>query len=284
MLSILLATLFTFVELNCENLFDYTHDEGKNDHEFLPTSTRKWDKGKYWRKVNGIAQEIIACGGEGDEWTLPDLVALTEVENDSVMHDLTTRSPLRNAGYQYVMTNSDDERGIDVALLYSPFSFRLLDSRALCVTPPQGKHATRDILYAKGLTGVTDTLHVFVVHAPSRVSGAKATQPYRMRVAQRIVEAIDSIHNTSPGADIVVAGDFNDIPSSWLYAQVSKYLNDTYRDKGIGICRTYNGNGFPHFRIDYVFHSKEFQTLSYKRIKTDISDHYPVITSLELAK
>lgn len=83
---------------------------------------------------------------------------------------------------------------------------------------------------------------------------------------------------------MLLAGDFNDIPSSWLYAQVSKYLNDTYRDKGIGICRTYNGNGFPHFRIDYIFHSKEFQTLSYKRIKTDISDHYPVITSLELAK
>jgi endonuclease/exonuclease/phosphatase family metal-dependent hydrolase len=83
---------------------------------------------------------------------------------------------------------------------------------------------------------------------------------------------------------MLLAGDFNDIPSSWLYAQVCKHLDDTYRDKGTGICRTYNGNGFPHFRIDYVFHSKEFQTLSYKRLKIDISDHYPVITSLELAK
>ena len=83
---------------------------------------------------------------------------------------------------------------------------------------------------------------------------------------------------------MLLAGDFNDIPSSWLYGQVSKHLDDTYRDQGIGMCRTYNGNGFPHFRIDYVFHSKEFQTLSYKRVKTDISDHYPVITSLELAQ
>ena len=83
---------------------------------------------------------------------------------------------------------------------------------------------------------------------------------------------------------MLLAGDFNDIPSSWLYGQVSKHLDDTYRDKGTGICRTYNGDGFPHFRIDYIFHSKEFLTLSYKRIKTDISDHYPVITSLDLAK
>jgi hypothetical protein len=51
-------------------------------------------------------------------------VALTEVENDSVLTHLTRHSPLRNAGYEYVMTTSDDERGIDVALLYQPATFR----------------------------------------------------------------------------------------------------------------------------------------------------------------
>ena len=121
MVALTLAILFTFVELNCENFFDVEHDEGKNDMEYLPTASRQWDKGKYWRKVNQISQEIISCGGDGAEWSIPDMVALTEVENDSVMRDLTLRGPLRHAGYQYVMTHSDDERGIDVALLYSPF-------------------------------------------------------------------------------------------------------------------------------------------------------------------
>ena len=45
-------------------------------------------------------------------------VALCEVENDSVMRDLTHYSALREADYRYVMTQSPDERGIDVALLY----------------------------------------------------------------------------------------------------------------------------------------------------------------------
>lgn len=80
---------------------------------------------------------------------------------------------------------------------------------------------------------------------------------------------------------LLMAGDMNDIPSSWLYSQVTKYLDDTYRDKGVGFCTTYNGS-FPRFRIDMVFHSKEFTTLSYRRIKTEISDHYPVLVSLEL--
>ncbi len=57
---------------------------------------------------------------------LPDFVALCEVENDSVLFDLTRRSALRGVNYDYVMTDSPDERGIDVALLYQPSSFALI--------------------------------------------------------------------------------------------------------------------------------------------------------------
>ncbi len=210
LISLLLTSWLTFVELNCENLFDCRHDEGKNDYEYLPEATRKWDNRRYWSKQNSIARTIISCGGEGEEWTLPDLVALTEVENDSVMRDLTRRSLLRNAGYEYVMTQSGDERGIDVALLYSPFAFRLLSHHSIAVSPPEGRHATRDILYASGLIATGDTLHVMVVHAPSRVSGEHATRPYRQRVAERIIATTDSIRQTGSGSHIIIAGDFND--------------------------------------------------------------------------
>ena len=118
-LTLLLSGLLTFVELNCENLFDYHHDEGKDDTEYLPEATRHWTKQRYWRKLNHIAQELLSCSDDG----IPDLIALCEVENDSALIDLTKRSLLRNAGYEYLMTNSPDLRGIDVALLYSPFTF-----------------------------------------------------------------------------------------------------------------------------------------------------------------
>ncbi len=209
MLTLLLSTLFTFVELNCENLFDFSHDEGFNDYEYLPTSDRKWSKGRYWEKLNNVSRALIACGGESATWSLPDMLALTEVENDSVMFDLLRRSPLRGAGYEYVMTHSADERGIDVALVWSPFSFRMLSHYSLRVEPDAGHHATRDILYASGLTLGDDTLHVLVVHSPSRASGAQATRGYRLRVAERVSAAIDSIR-ASGGDRIVVAGDFND--------------------------------------------------------------------------
>ena len=207
-LGMIMAACFTFVELNCENLFDYQHDEGKNDYEFLPTSNRRWDAQRYWRKVNALAQEIVACGGE-QEWELPDMVALCEVENDSCLRDLTRRSLLRQARYEYVMTESGDERGIDVALLYSPFSFQLICYDSFTVEPVGDKHPTRDILYAEGLTIRGDTLHVLVVHAPSRVGGA-ANKEYRLRVAARVNSVVDSLRLCHDDPHIIVAGDFND--------------------------------------------------------------------------
>ena len=118
-LPLLLLSLFTFVELNCENLFDCRHDSLKNDTEFLPEGSYRWTPTRYWQKLNRVGQTIISCGEpqiseqpNGDSnpqsWQLPDLVALCEVENDSVIHDLTKRSLLRNARYEYVMTNSPD--------------------------------------------------------------------------------------------------------------------------------------------------------------------------------
>lgn len=127
----LILTIFTVVELNCENMFDCQHDSLKNDTEWTVDGENHWTFKRYWRKLNRTAQTIIACGGDGTDWMLPDLVALCEVENDTTMRDLTQRSLLRKARYEYVMTSSPDMRGIDVALLYSPFSFRLINSHAL---------------------------------------------------------------------------------------------------------------------------------------------------------
>ena len=156
-LPILLISLFTFVELNCENLFDCQHDSLKNDTEFLPDGAYHWTRTRYWQKLDRIGQTILSCGEQqvpnqlslrskaskrkeggvnnGKSWQLPDMVALCEVENDSALRDLTRRSLLRNAGYEYVMTDSPDERGIDVALMYSPHSFRLIESHSVRVNP-----------------------------------------------------------------------------------------------------------------------------------------------------
>lgn len=208
MLSLLLASLFTFVQLNCENLFDYMHDEGKEDTEFTPGGSYRWTKTRYWQKLNRTAQTLLSCADTRVQ-NMPDMAVLCEVENDTVMRDLTRRTLLRGARYDYVMTSSPDRRGIDVALVYSPFSFRLLDSYAVRVDTIKGMRPTRDILYAKGLLLDGDTLHVLGVHLPSRRGGEVASRLFRKRAAERLVDVVDSIYIVSPRACIIVAGDFN---------------------------------------------------------------------------
>lgn len=212
MITSLLLGIFTFVQLNCENFFDCRHDSLKMDMEFTEESIRHWTTKRYWTKLKNISKEILSCSSmqaNGIE-TVPDMVALCEVENDSVMHYLTKRSLLRNARYDYVMTNSPDIRGIDVALMYSPMTFRLISSYSLRVPQPEGERPTRDILYAQGEVESGDTLHVFVVHAPSRYGGKGVTMPYRMKVMKRLMASVDSIRAEHCNPKIIVSGDFND--------------------------------------------------------------------------
>lgn len=209
-LCLLLSSFLTFVELNCENLFDCRPDSLRRDIEFLPESPRHWTPWRYWNKQNAIAKAIISCTDDTGAGAIPDLVALCEVEDDSVLTDLTCRSLLRNAGYEYLMTDSPDGRGIDVALLYSPFSFAPVRHYPLRIEPVEGMRATRDILYVAGRIITGDTLHVFVVHAPSRFGGERHSRPFRQVAADRLRASVDSLTALSPDALIIVAGDFND--------------------------------------------------------------------------
>ena len=266
LLSLFLTSLLTFVELNCENLFDTQHDEGKEDFEFLPDGLRHWTEPRYWHKLNTVGKALLATSPE-----LPDLIALVEVENDSVLLHLTQRSLLRNAGYQYLMTNSNDTRGLDVALLYQPVRFRPICYETLAVTLPKGARPTRDILYVKGQCLSGDTLHVFVVHAPSRYGGERDTRPYRKQVAITLLNAINAIRHESHldattdsirhGSHIIVAGDFNDYDDSPALLLLGQQLtNATAKAHGAnGALATYRFQGDWH-SLDHILVSPSLTT------------------------
>ena len=307
-LAWLLTGFLTFVELNCENLFDYRHDEGKDDTEYLPEATRHWTKKRYWRKLNNIAQSLLSCSEDG----IPDLIALCEVENDSVLNDLTKRSLLRNAGYEYLMTSSPDLRGIDVALLYSPFTFSPISSYPLRVTPVENMRPTRDILYTCGQTVSGDTLHVFVVHMPSRFGGERYSRPFRQAAADRLCLSVDSIQAVTSEPKILIAGDFNDGDDSLIIQQIEQHgirnltkeasapkdIHGTYRYKGqwesidhiLGSPYIYNKveTAFihaPHFllEVEPLYGGlKPRRTYNGMRYQPGYSDHLPLVVKIKL--
>lgn len=213
------------VEYNVENLFDVRHDTLKNDLDFLPEGSYHWTPGRYWKKQNDVAKTLMAVGGEIGA---PVLVGLCEVENDSVLFDLTHRSVLRSVGYDYVMTNSPDTRGVDVALLYQPFLFRLLDCRSVRVPSfENGFRPTRDILYAKGELYTSDTLHVVVCHLPSKAGGASTATRHRRLAVETLRSVVDSVMNIHADAKLLVMGDFNAAIGEKIFKRLMPPLHET---------------------------------------------------------
>jgi endonuclease/exonuclease/phosphatase family metal-dependent hydrolase len=82
---------------------------------------------------------------------------------------------------------------------------------------------------------------------------------------------------------VIICGDFNDTPSSYTYHRIRNGYADSFVSAGSGLGNTYAGK-FPSFRIDYILHDREIQSLYFKRIRIGLSDHYPVISILKLHK
>ncbi|MBQ9286381.1 MAG: endonuclease/exonuclease/phosphatase family protein [Bacteroidaceae bacterium] len=256
------------VSWNVENLFDTIDDAGFRDEEFLPTGERRWTGGRYWHKLTDVARVLAAMA---DSNGVPDLIGLVEVENDSVLTTLVRRSSLRQMGYEYVMTHSQDSRGIDVALLFQPARFRLIEYNCINVHA-RGKNArtTRDILYAKGLVKVdkvVDTLHVIIVHLPSK-AGGRAGDNLRRQAATTLWALVDSIkfnyrlsracsgntvsaeevaQNIEEEPRIVVIGDFNATARDQIFQNASLRFADDTKEPG-----TYSFRGYWQW-IDHVF-------------------------------
>lgn len=219
---------------NVECLFDPFDDPLKNDDEFTAGALRHWTWSRFEKKRDGIAQTILAVADEAGD--LPALVGMAEIENRMVVSQLVRKTLLEELGYGYIHRESPDERGIDVALLYRKDCFRPLTVDSLRIPGI----VTRDILYVKmrqrfeipsqagndaignvspvipvGDSSVIpsadrESVHVFVVHFPSKRGGAKASDGRRAAAKGVLERAVDSLLRIDPASCILVMGDFNE--------------------------------------------------------------------------
>jgi hypothetical protein len=192
---------------NVENLFDTKDEPDKQDDEFLPDGDRFWTRDRLNDKLTSLYKAIAATG----MWEPPEIIGMCEVENREVLQLLIRQTPLGQFPYRIVHRDSPDRRGIDVALMIRTDKVSVLDSTFhQLVFPPDTSSATREIVYAKTLI-LTDTLHVFANHWPSRLGEAEAERN-RFLAGQYLRSLTDSILDVNPLAKIVIMGDFNDEP------------------------------------------------------------------------
>lgn len=204
---------------NLENLFDIYHDDGKNDYQYLPDGSNQWTETKYKKKVHNMARVIRAMAD--DNARFHTILGVSEIENRHVLEDLVCDPQIASANFQIIHFDGPDRRGVDVALLYRPDQFTVLESRSIPftfdskikfdLTPiEQEEFRTRDVLMVRGMMG-GEMFAFYVCHLPSRLGGKGAD--LRSRGGEIIYQDAMKLMQEFPGIKIAAMGDMNDNPT-----------------------------------------------------------------------
>jgi endonuclease/exonuclease/phosphatase family metal-dependent hydrolase len=106
----------------------------------------------------------------------------------------------------------------------------------------------------------------------------RLTPAYKSRALQ--AQLVDKLIRENKNLYIIVCGDFNDTPISYVRHKIKGDLEDAFVTSGNGMGITFNKYRFL-FRIDYIFHSKNMKAYNCTVGKLRNSDHYPLSAYLE---
>lgn len=204
---------------NLENLFDTCHDAGKNDYEFLPDGTNKWNGMKYSHKLKNMARVLAEMGTDMLPKTIGcAAIGVSEVENAKVLTDLCAQEPLAARGFKFCHIEGPDKRGVDCALLYNPSLFTVRNVKLVPFVQELEKDSN---YYTRGFLTVSGTLageHVTIVvaHLPSRFNGSF----YREIGGKQMKVLKDSLLRDDPNVKVMIMGDMNDDPMDKSMAEM----------------------------------------------------------------
>lgn len=99
---------------------------------------------------------------------------------------------------------------------------------------------------------------------------------YKTRLSQLDVVCNEIENSPYP---IILSGDLNSIPSSYIYEKISKLLDDGFKSGGNGIINSISSD-IP-MRIDYIFSSRIYKCVDYFDMNLLISDHRPTIAKFK---
>lgn len=281
-----------FVTWNVENLFDAKDDYYRSD-ESMMTSEKEVDY--KMQKIASVLNHLNA-----------DIVALQEVENRGVLSELN-RKYLKDLGYEVVLFEGNDSRGIDNALLTrlpveKVSSYRHSDYEDKNGDP---RRFGRDLLQVR--IGGALNADVFVVHFKAQPGGAKSDTK-REAEALKVLTVISDEMRGPKDYRVLIAGDFNEIlkganeselsvryfVDKKLASKLKESNSELYGNLALGelidVCSDsdkYSYNKKPYqSRIDFVLCSPSLaEDVLLADVVNEIdginleltSDHYPVV-------
>lgn len=231
--------LVSVMSYNVENLFDFTHDEGKDDYTYLPLKVKKasrkiqahckslgkkhyvktcltldWSEEVVKQKIKNIAQVIRAYNlGRG-----ADILVLQEVENLNVLK-LMIKYELHKYGYHYAaLEEGPDSRGIDTGVISK---YPIVKTKLHKIDLTGIAKESRGIMETQVLVG-NKIITLFGNHWPSQANPTEA----RRQAALTLVRAA-----RAASGDIVMAlGDFNTVAARDIPNPIEEVLMPNFFD------------------------------------------------------
>lgn len=272
------AETITVGSYNVLNLFDAADDPYSADETTGP---------KPQTQVEALAKSIRALDA--------DVLALLEVENRGVLQQFVDVY-LPDMGYEVVLYEGNDMRGIDTAVLSRLPVGPVTSHRHLRFKDTQGHtiRFQRDLLQVRLEPPTGVPFDLFVVHLKSKAGDDDDGLEIRLPEAQLVRSILDQKLKADPQAAFLVAGDFNDtLDSHPLHAilgsgssKLIAFVDDLPDDARV----TYNK---PPYRgmIDFILASpamaQRYLPKSYNipydgSPSTTGSDHNPVLARFRL--
>lgn len=268
----------TIATFNILNLFDAFDDPYRAD---APGDAKPRSQ------IEALAKTIRALNA--------DVIALEEVENRGYLERFVSAF-LKDMGYEVVLFEGNDNRGIDVALLSRIPVGPVTSHRHMTFTDPKGDpmRFRRDLLEVRLLPPGKPPFEVFVVHLKSKSGEDNGAADVRIGEARAVRAVLDQQLKQDPKAAFVLCGDFNDtIDSEPLRAilgtgptALKPFIADLPADQQI----SYNQE--PHLSmIDFILASpamadryvpKSYRIHTGGSPDTTGSDHNPVTARFRL--
>ena len=265
------AGTVSLVSWNVENFYDHWDDPFSRDQVTKPAYVSE-------ARMKRVAQVLKVL--------YADVVCLQEIENRGVLQSFVDEH-LCGMGYEVVLVEGNDTRGIDVAILSRIPVGPVTSYRHLRFQDAEGKeqHFQRDLLQVR-LEGDFQA-DVFVVHLKSQY-GAEAADLIREAEATAIAKIVKTHLLAKPRARLILTGDFNEVPEEKTLA----ILTATGMVDLMAKSAAYTYNQEPYLsRIDYVMASPSLapqaveieiiQAISGLNLEAT-SDHYPLLVRFAL--
>jgi predicted extracellular nuclease len=240
---------------NLENLFDTEFPH--------PDSPPRLSEDEYQLRLHKVAESIIALGA-------PTILALQEVENIDVLHELVAQPQLAGYDYSPVLLEGNDSRGIDVGYLVRTDRATV---EAYAIHDPPNDLFSRPPLVLTTTVHLESGDHQLILlnnHFLSMAAGEIQTEPVRNNQAGWNVSLIEQLQADNLDASFIVLGDLNSFYRS-------KPIN-TLRDSGLR--HAYESiDSADDLPYTYIFDGAT-QTLDHVLMTEDLFQHITMVEAL----